>query len=356
MVDACIEGNRLRILKLHSLETVRGPKNALAILRLLEKTRCVANALPLSQFYNKIQLNGDAKENDFISSLRTANVKIKATKQAPLFQSIYNGDITVDLLPPEVVKERGRMGYFIFEEPPPRITFSEVRNWIAENAKLRIVDDQGIGWGVAPQALLALLYVCFALLPTIMLLSLRLCIMGRFSECYFRGTLANHDLSHAFTAAFKPQQELGALPRVVEAVFNEVFGDPAFDEACVGGIYPPPDPMASEHVEPNLQADGGGSAATIMRKLFHPLSNIFKTPVPVSPVFSANNFATLPSTIPLSCPKAITPVAPSLFPIFARESKRGEEKKSIGGVCPVENFDEGRHVNTTGLADFLQAC
>ena len=216
-------------MKLHSLETVRGPKNALAILRLLEKTRCVANALPLSQFDDKIQLNGDAKENDFISSLRTANVKIKATKQAPLFQSIYNGDITVDLLPPEVVKERGRMGYLIFEEPPPRITFSEVRNWIAENAKLRIVDDQGIGWGVAPSSSTCIIVRVFcspsydhAPFSTIVYNGALFRVLFSWDRLPigYRRPYANHDLSHAFTAAFKPQQELGALPRVVEAVFE----------------------------------------------------------------------------------------------------------------------------------------
>ena len=91
----------------------------------------------------------------------------------------------------------------------------------------------------------------------------------------------------------------------------------------------------------------------VMRNFFRPLDNFIKAPAPVLPVFSANNFATMsPSIIPLSYPKTITPVAPSLFPIFTCESKRREEKMSIGGARPVENSEASRHVNTTGLADF----
>ena len=90
-----------------------------------------------------------------------------------------------------------------------------------------------------------------------------------------------------------------------------------------------------------------------MRNFFQSVNNVTKAPATVLPIFPASSLSTASAPIiSPSCPEAIRPAAPTLFPIFACESKRGEGKNLADDIGDAKNSETGRYVNTTGLADF----
>ena len=232
LIDACSRANGLRILKIAVLNSVRD--NRSAILRLLERIGGVVDAIPISLFYYKIRLADGEKGRAVESRLKEVNKKLKSRGEEPLFHSIYDGDYTLSLLPPPPPKpEPGRIGFLVIEEPPPQLTFAQVKDWIVKVAKIKIVLDD-VTWGVdrsGSSCIIARVYCPLSYdhtkQSTININEARYRILFSWMHppAGYRRLTTHNDLKTVYAAAFKPQDSSLKLPSVVESVLRDVLGD-----------------------------------------------------------------------------------------------------------------------------------
>ena len=89
VIDPCSLGNKIRILKLSRLDSIRGVENRAAILVLLDQLKVSCEAFPLSQFYYKLRLSETVSDISAIEMFTDFNKNM--TSDSPLFHSLFDG-------------------------------------------------------------------------------------------------------------------------------------------------------------------------------------------------------------------------------------------------------------------------
>ena len=144
-LQPCAPSNRVRIVKLGATGSVKALEHRAAPLAILQKLLLVEQALPLSNFYFKIQLHAGVTDSIFLTQIR----KFNDTLGQKLFHSFYDG-VDTHLFHPYVApfthvlfraprvdtssRPRSRVAV-VLESPPFKLKLAHVRAW-AEDLKL----------------------------------------------------------------------------------------------------------------------------------------------------------------------------------------------------------------------------
>jgi hypothetical protein len=129
VVGPCSPENRIRILKIASLDSLQGAEGKAAVVVLLNEMNLAREIFPLSRFYYKILLSPSTSDSEVIKLLKSFNTSLG--RLGPLFHSLYDGTNTHSLIyrpPPPKPKpiRRAAPSVFIIYEPPLSLSLSQV--------------------------------------------------------------------------------------------------------------------------------------------------------------------------------------------------------------------------------------